>query len=168
MVSNARFKLQRLIDFGGQYIYRDSHENTEYNRICSKQMDITMRSFIIKMMTIFMSYLLAVVGPLHAYFVHDIKTTTLEARIPFCEPKSNTEFMVNFFIQTAIAGHGIFIYVGLEIFLSLFENVVSIAPQLIKTELVNTIQLYEDKSISEMELHWSIKRIVKLSQDADK
>lgn len=34
-IFSKRFKLQSLIDFGGKYIYHDSREKTEYNRICS-------------------------------------------------------------------------------------------------------------------------------------
>lgn len=33
--SKKRLKLQPLIDFGGRYIYHDSHEKTDYNSICS-------------------------------------------------------------------------------------------------------------------------------------
>lgn len=168
MVIKTRFKLQHALDFGGRYIYRDSRENTEYNRICSQHMDITMRRYIIKMAAIFISYLFAVVGPLQAYFIDGIKSTTIEARIPFCETKSNAEFMGNFLLQTELAGHGIFVYIGMEVFLSLYENIVSITPQSIGSELDDIIQQYEDGSVSEVELHWRIKRIVKLSQDANK
>lgn len=168
MVIKTRFKLQRALDFGGRYIYRDSRENTEYNRICSKYVDITVRRYIIKMTAIFISYLFAVFGPLQAYFIDGIKSTTIEARIPFCETKSNAEFMGNFLLQTGLAAHGIFGYIGMEVFLSLFENVVSITPQLIGSELDDIIQQYEDGAVSEVELHWRIKRIVKLSQDANK
>lgn len=168
MLIKTRFKLQRALDFGGRYIYHDSRENTEYNRICSQHIDITVRRYIIKMAAIFISYLFAIVGPLKAYFIDGIKSTTIEARIPFCETKSNAEFMGNFLLQTGLASHGIFAYIGMEVYLSLFENVVSITPQLIEIELVNTMQLYEDGSLSEVELHWRIKRIVKLSQDANK
>ena len=167
-VIKARLKLKCLILYGGRYIYRDNRDNTEYNRICSKQMDNTMRSFIIKMGAITVSFLFAVIGPLRAYIVYGIKTTTTDTRIPFCEPKSNAEFVVNFFIQSILASHGFFMYVGLEVLLSLFENVVNIAPQLVKNDLVNTIRLYEEKSLSEMEFRWRLKKIVLTCQDTDK
>lgn len=148
MVSKMRFELQRLIDFGGRYIYRDTHENTMYNRICAKQMDNTMKRFLIKMGIILLSYQFAMIGPIRAYFIYGIKTTTIEARIPFCQPNSNAEFVGNFLLQTTIASHAIILFLGLEIFLSIFENVLSVAPKLVKTDLVQTIQLYEDKSVS--------------------
>lgn len=163
-----RFKLQRLIDFGGRYIYRDDYHNTEYDRNCSEHIDTTMKNYVTKMGTIFLSYIFALIGPTSAYFLHGIKTTTSEMRMPFCEPKSNAEFLLNFFLQTAIALHGITFYIGLEVVLSLFENIVTIAPRLVKSELENTIQMYEDKSISESELRWRVGRIVKFSQDTDK
>lgn len=50
--SKKRLKLQPLIDFGGRYIYHDSHEKTDYNSICSDHMDGTMRQFLFKMATI--------------------------------------------------------------------------------------------------------------------
>lgn len=168
ILGKGRFELQDLIDFGGRSIYRDSYENTEYNRICSSHMDTTMKNFLIKMGGIFASFTLCLIGPLHAYFVHGIKSTTTEIRLPFCEPKSDAEFLANLFLQTVIATHGIFGYVVIEVFLTLFENVVTIAPRLVKRELTQAIQLYEEKSISELELHRRIRRIVELSQTADK
>lgn len=168
MVSKSRFSLQSLIDFGGRYIYHDSHKDTEYNRICSEQMDITMQSFLIKMGTIFISFLFAVVGPVHAYVFYGIKSTTTEVHIPYCEPKSLMEFELNFLLQSTIAGHGIFMYILMEMLFSLFENVVTIAPRLISHELVNVIQLAEDRALSVADVYLNMARIAKLSQDTDK
>lgn len=138
-----------------------------YNRICSRQMDLTMKRFSIKIGTIFMTYSLAIIGPIRAYLVYGIKTTTIEAHIPFCEPYSNAEFMANLLLQSVIATHGLLFIFGLENFLSIFENVVRIAPKLIaKNDLVQTIGLYEDKSISK--LYERIKEVVKSSIDTDK
>lgn len=167
MLSKTRFKLKGLIFFGGRFIYHDSHDNTKYNRICSEQMDITMRRFAIKMGTIFVSFLFALIGPLHAYFVRGIKTTTTEIHIQFCEPNSNAEFMGNILFQSVIAVYGLLMYVGIEIMFSIFENVVTIAPRLVEKDLAETIQLYEEKSLSEAELNWEIKGIVTTAQDAD-
>lgn len=131
-------------------------------------MDITIRNYIYKMGTIFASFSFALIGPTHAYFVLGIKTTTTEARLPFCEPNSNAEFMGNIFLQVTLAIHGILLYFGLEVFLTLFENVVTIAPKLIKSELDETIEWYTSKSISETECHWRIGQIVKQSKDINK
>ena len=166
-----RFKLQSLIDFGGKYIYHDSHEKTEYNAICSDHMDHTMRRFIQKMLAMFVGYLFGMIGPAHAYFVDGIRSTVIEARIPFTEPKSNAEFMCNLLLQSIIGVHGGLAYIAMECFLMILENVVTITPKLIESDLVHTIQAYEKKSITELELNLRIKNIVEQSMesmDADK
>lgn len=78
-----RYKLQPLIDFGGRYIYRNDHEKNEYNRICSDQMDITMRDFIIKFATIIFSFVVATTSPMILYFMNGIRSTTsVEVHLP--------------------------------------------------------------------------------------
>lgn len=163
-----RFELQPLVDFGGRYIYHDSHEDSEYNRICSNHMDNTMRRFINKMGAIFISLLFALIGPANAYFSHGILSTTIQAHIPFTEPNSNAEFIWNLLLQTIFGVHAGMGYIGMETCLSILENAVTVTPRLIESELVHTIQQYEKKSITELELHLKIGNIVKQSNDADK
>lgn len=168
VIFNKRFRLQSLIDFGGRNIYHDDHEKTDYNRICSNHMDNTMRRFIIKMGTILISFLAFAIGPINAFVVYGIRTTVVEGRIPFTESKSNAEFKVNVLLQSIMTVHGSLCYIALELFQSILENVVTITPRLIKGELVQTIELYEKKSIAELELNMKIGNIVKQSIDADK
>lgn len=58
-----------------------------------------MKRYIIKMGTILTAWLSANIGPMHAYFVHGVFGTAIEAHIPFTEPKSNTEVVGNFLLQ---------------------------------------------------------------------
>lgn len=168
LLSNKRFELSKLIDFGGCYIYRDSHENNEYNRICSEQMDKTMRSFIIKMANIFLSFSLAIVGPTYGYFYLGIRSTTVEVRIPFTKENSDAEFVGRFILQSIIAFHGILMYTGVEVFIALLSNVIIISPLLIKFELKQLCDGYKTKSIIDAELRYRFKNIVKQSRDIDK
>lgn len=167
MTSNTRFRLKSLFFFGGRYIYQDNHDKSEYNQICSKHIDKAIQEFFIKMGIIFVSYLFAVVGPVQAYVLYGTKTTTTEAHFPFLEPKSNEEFIANFLLQSTIAGHGILLYAGLEVMVSCIENVIGVIPRLVESELINTIKLHENNSLSEAELYWRMGQIVKSSQDAD-
>lgn len=75
--------------------------------------------------------------------------------------------MGNILFQSVIAVYGLLMYVGIEIMFSIFENVVTIAPRLVEKDLAETIQLYEEKSLSEAEHIWEIKEIVTTAQDAD-
>lgn len=166
-MNKTRYRLQALIDFGGRHIYQDNRDNTEYNEISSKQLNGTMRSFVIKMGTIFLSFIVAVIGPAQAYLSHGTKTTTIESHIPFLEPKSNSEFVANFLLQNLIAIHGILGYIGVEIVLSLYQDVVTVAPKLLTADLAHAIRQYEDKSITEQQLRMRIQNIVKQSHDTD-
>lgn len=113
------------------------------------------------------TYLIALVGPVHAYIFNDIRSTTIEARIPYTEPKSDAEFFVYLQIQSISGLHGTFAYIGVECLLSILENVVTIMPLLIIWDLVQTIQQYEDESITEQQLNLKMLNIVTMSRDAD-
>lgn len=167
-VTKRRFILQRLIDFGGRYIYRNDHKDTEYNRICSTHMDATMRAYLIKMAELLGSFSFGLFGPVHVYFVYGTKTTLTNVRIPFCEPNSHAEFLGNLLCQTVIATHGMLNYIKMETYHTLFENIVIIAPKLVKSDLDHVIQLYGTKSISQAEFRWKINKIVMQSSVSDR
>lgn len=156
-----------LIFFGGRYIYQDSHERTEYNRICSKHLDAMMRGFLIKMLLMFLSYLAAVVGPIYVYFVYGIKTTTINARVPFVDENSTAEFMVNLVLMSCFAVHGGLWYISVEVYMALFSNVVTLTPDLVRSELNHLAEEWQKRTISRLELTIRIKNAVKQSLDAD-
>lgn len=168
MVGKSRFTLNSLMNFGGKYIYRDNHERTEYNRICSEQMDSTVKSYIIKMGAIWISFVVCIINPTYVYFAHGIKATTPELHWPFCEPESNAEFTANLLLQVAVAVHAIMMYFHSEVFLSLFANVVTIVPRLTKLDLTYAIQLWKSKSISKLELYERFRNVTLQSLDLDK
>lgn len=168
VILKKRYILQSLIDFGGNYIYHDNHKKTEYNRICSDHMDLTMRQFLVKLGGMAFSFGVGIVGPTYKYFKYGIPSTTIEARVPFTEPKSHGEFAVNFILQTTAGTQGAVAFVGLEVFLSILQNAVTITPRLIENELMQTNQQYEKKAINEVELNVKFGNIVRQSQDADK
>lgn len=110
-----RFEFQAVFDFPGRYIYHDNHDKTEHNRICSLEMDATMRRFMFKMVTMVSSVLISLIWPTYAYFAHDIRSTWTSLRIPFTAPNSDAEFLVNVILQTVILGHGAMAYYTLEV-----------------------------------------------------
>lgn len=76
-------------------------------RILSEQMDATMRGFITKMLSMTLAFITGTTfGPLHAYFSSGIKSTTVDARVPFTEERSDAEFAVNFLLMVTVSsGH---------------------------------------------------------------
>lgn len=167
-VSGARFKFAALIDFGGQYIYCENHEDPEINRICSNHMDTTMRRFIIKMAVMVLSLSSAEFGPIYVYIFYEIKTTTVDVRVPSTEEGSDAEFAINFLLMNCIAAHGGLQYVGLEVIMSLFENIVTLAPKLVGYKLRMLANEYANESITELEMRLRFRNVVEQSFDVDK
>lgn len=104
-----------MVKFGGQYIYHNHHDDIEYQRICSKNMDKSIKKFLTKMTMMFIGYTVGLMGPIYAFTFYGIRTTTFEFAVPFTEEKSWTEFGVNNLIQFLTATHGGLFYIGMEI-----------------------------------------------------
>lgn len=167
--TESRFKMTSLSIFGGQNIYQEREfKDEEYIQIGSSHMDTTMKNFLIKMSIIGLSAVISQIGVTHAYISDGIKTTTVEVRIPFTAPKSNAEFYFNLIFQFNIVVHGLFVYIGLEAWMSLVENTVLISPALFKLEMKRLCAQYKSKSISQLQTYKWFKNLVMLSTDTDK
>lgn len=97
-----------LVDFGGRYIHLNSRDDTEYNRICSKQIDMTVRSFFIKIIMMTLSFNGAMIGPAYGYYMYGSRTTMTNVRIPFADEFSDIELMANIVLASLIGFHGFF------------------------------------------------------------
>lgn len=154
-----------MIAFGGRNIYQNSNERSDYNRICSKQMDMTARKFIINYSIILLASILAILGPVLAYVNHGIKTTTTNLRFPFTDENSNAEFIANIAFQFLIFFHGFSLYVGLEVTMLIFENTSNVTTKLIENDLKRFDLMNE---ISEPQERAIFKNIVKQAIDTDR
>lgn len=159
MVGPMRFNMSAVINFGGKYIYQDNHMDTKYNRICSNQMDRTMKEFILKKIAIWCSFVCYNFYPTYVLFAYGTKTTTTELHWPFFEPKSNGEYLCNFGMQVTIGAHAILLYFVNEIYLSLMANVVTITPYLIECDFEETERLIKTNSMSKLKLYCRIRNI---------
>lgn len=166
--TKVRFQLQAVFDFPGRYIYHDNHDKTEYNRICSLEMDETMRRFLFKMFTMIASVLISLIWPTYAYIAHGIRTTSTSLRIPFTAPNSDAEFIVNVILQTVILGHGAVAYYTIEVTTTVVENAVTVLPRLSTNDLAHTIRQYKDQTISGWEFRCKMNNFLKSACDLDK
>lgn len=154
-----RFNLSAVISYGGRYIYQDTHADTKYNRICSEQLDITIREFVSKKIAIWASFIVCIRYPVYALIAYGTKTTTTELHWPFLEPKSNAEFFANAVLQATIAAHAIVMYLNIETVNSIFANTVSIIPRVIQCDFEDTARMLKNKTISNHELNCRIRNI---------
>lgn len=156
-----------MVDFGGRYIYRNHHDDIEYQQICSRHMDKSMKHFLTKMLMMTIGFTAAVMGPTYAFIFNGIRTTTFDAAVPYAEEKSLVEFSVNSMIQLLNATYGALIYLGMEVAMELFSNIITISPRLIEHKLRKIISDYAENQITPSQLHFAFMDFVKQLSDAN-
>lgn len=169
-LSENRFIAHSLVEFGGNFIYSrtDVAKDPEYEDICSKHLDKTVRKFFMKMLTILTSFALLLIWPTHKYVSEGIRTTTTEVRIPFIEEDSDYEFMINIILMSVVGFHGMLGYIVVEVAIELFGDINTIAPKLIKYKLKKLDDAVESKRYNELQISLTIVDICKQAEDSDK
>lgn len=156
-----------LVDFGGRYIHPNDDKDKEYTEICSKHIDATVRSFCIKMGLMLLSLQGSMVGPIYAYIMHGTKTTMTNVLIPYVEHESNEEFAYNVALASIIGVHGFIGYIGLEVAMTLFSDVVTIVPKLIELNFQRLDKQIEKQKPSDWHLRHTINNTIKQALDSD-
>lgn len=167
MMTKGRLMMTSLVDFAGHYIYRDNNEDREYTEICSRHMDESMKRFLIKMAMMTFGYTIAITATLISIAILGVKSTTTEDKFPFIEAKSNTEFIANLWFQTVVGAHAGVGYVGIEMIMEIFTNVVTITPKLARFKLEKLIEEYEMGRITEDEVCAGIQPIEHFSVESE-
>lgn len=156
-----------LVNFGGRYIHPNQNDDEEYTKICSKHIDETVRSFFIKMGLMLLALHGSMVGPIYAYAMYGTKTTMTNVLIPYVERESNAEFAYNLALASIIGIHGFIGYIGLEVAMALFSDVVTIAPKVIALDFQRLDDQTEKQKLSNWHLRQTINNIIKQALDSD-
>lgn len=165
--TKTRYLGHSLVDYGGKYIYPDDHKDTAYNRICSENIDTSIKNFFIKITIIFLSFWAVMIGPAHAYIKYGVRSTATELKFPFIEEKSNNEFLGNVAVQIGLCGFGMLAYTGIEIAMGLLDDVISISPRLVVNELKNLDAMVKSKRLNDLQIHYTFRNIVKQTLNSD-
>lgn len=166
-VTSTAAMFRSLVDFGGRYIHPNENRDKDYTEICSKHIDETVRSFFIKMGLMLLALHGSMVGPIYAYAMHGTKTTMTNVLIPFVERESNTEFVYNVTLASIIGIHGFVGYIGLEVAMALFSDVVTIVPKAIALDFQRLDSQMEKQKLSNWPLRHTINNIIKQALDSD-
>lgn len=167
-VTKTAAMFHSLVDFGGRYIYPNENKDNDYTEICSKHIDDTIRSFFIKIGLMLLALHGSMVGPIYGYVVHGTKTTMTNVLIPFVERDSTAEFTYNIILASLIGIHGFCGYIGLEVAMALFTDVVTIVPKLIKDQFKRLeSHMAEKQKRSNWHLQHTINNIIKQALDSD-
>lgn len=164
---NESRKLHSLLDFSGRFIYPNNSESTEYNRICSQQIDTTVRRFFTEIIMMILAFNVAMIGPTYAFYMYGTRTTLTNVRIPFSEEHSDIELIANLMLTGIIGFHGFIGYIALEIVMAIFSDAVTLAPQVVEIELNGLNEQLKEKSLTKAAFVRLFNNIVKQCVDAD-
>lgn len=154
--------------YGGDYIFNNNHEKTEYNKICSQSMDKAMKRFCTNLSLVLLSFVVSLCGPLYAYINDGTRSTLFGCRVPFTEKGSNSEFMVLVILQ-GIAGYvGLTANTGLETAYCLHVSSVWTSTKLIKSNINNLSRGLEANTLTNAEIRYKLSRIFDKINHSDK
>lgn len=160
--------MHALNDTGAKHVYPDTNDDTEFNRLCSKQIDETVRSFFYKMGMITVSFMICVSGPAYAYFFKGMRTTTTDVKLPYTEPGSNVDFFANIVLQCTIASHGGLAYFGVEVLVSLVVDIVTFTPKIVEFKLADMSKRIKDKSLTHPQIRLIVADIAAQTIDSER
>lgn len=166
-VGPQRFKINSLAIFSGKFIYLDSKESSEYNRICERNVMKLVKNIVAVSFTVIFSHLLILVGPIYAYIFNGVRITPMATHLPYFEKDSDTEFMVNLALQCVVALYSITGNVTVEIITCLINDTVSSVPELIRLnldEMTDEVQ----KKYSQLSVSIRLRNVLIQVQDFDR
>lgn len=116
---------------------------------------------------LFLTMNLSVSGIYVPAIIQHVRATTTELKVPFTEEKSNAEFLINMIITVFFASHGGLIYLGMEAMMSVWCDIVTISPKLIKYEFQKLYDKIQEKDFTKQKLRITFLNIVKQIVDTD-
>lgn len=114
IITKKRFAVKQLLLPVATYIYKDTHSLDDYNRLCSLNIQQSLKKIVYTLSLLAMASLAMFIGPFYAYVKYGQLTTITSLKIPFIEPFSRLEFLVNNGFQLIICVVGLPGNIGVE------------------------------------------------------
>lgn len=135
LINKLRYKWNYLLNFSGNYIYRDDRQPTPYNRICNECLDQSIKNYIMIMSIEILSFIGAVLGPFYAFIQNGSRATMYSVRLPFLQDNPSTEFIINVCWEMFISSMGIVALFGMEMMFLLMNETITVSSKLCELEL---------------------------------
>lgn len=134
-IGPARYKINRLLNFGGQYIYMDNDQRAELRLVHEKMINRLVQNTVIVVCLIVLAF--GMIGAIETYLIifDGARVTLLGTELPFFDENSNIGFWLNISIQTVIAAVGMCGCLAIEIGAALIFNAILAIPHLIHVDL---------------------------------
>lgn len=130
-VGPPRFKVNSLLNFGGNCIYRNENQSIKYKNICSKLARKLTTSIFIDLLLIFVAHVIFFDVAIYTHH----RQTPFAINLPFLEKNSDLELCVNMIFQTIMATYAAIGCFGLEIGEGLVNNTIVAIPDVIRYNL---------------------------------
>lgn len=135
VVGPSRFKFNSLLNFGGNYIYRNENQSIKFQMICEKYAKRLTKSILMGVPSMVMCNWIILVVAMYTHFRHNISITPLAINLPFFEKDSDVELLVNMIFQLTMGLYAVIGCLGLEIGECLLNNTIIAIPHVIRFNL---------------------------------
>lgn len=166
-MSKRRYIYRSLIDFAGRQLHESVQNDHEYNEICSKEIDESMKGLLAKLAMLMVGGCSSCFMPAYVYFTEGIKTSTTCVRVPFTDENSDAEYIVNMIFQSIVFVVGFIHYVGMETSINILQNFIRVSPKLIQIDFRRLEEKRDKGELTESQLRLQFNNIVKKSIDTD-
>lgn len=166
-MSDQRFDVKRLATAGGECVYEDSHGNTEYNRMCSENVDRSLRKSLATLALVLISFTGMSVGPTYVLIMEGEFTKIIMClKIPFVEAFSTLEYLFNVAIQTLAFVTGFPGNIGIEGTFALLIDSITASTTSIQWQCKRFT--HRNRQLTSMEQKMEIVRILQQIRTVDR
>lgn len=127
--------MNKVLNYGGKNIYNNNNDINLHNKICSQNMDKSLKRFIAVGSIVCLACGIALLGPVYSFVVNGNRSTLLSVRLPFIKKDSDLEFLLLLIVQALVGSYGFFGNNGLEAGYNLIINVIRITTELIQLNI---------------------------------
>lgn len=134
-VGPCRFKINSLLNFGGNFLYFNDKKSSNYTALCEESISQLTKSVAIILFLILLSHFMYGIGPLYVYLFHDIRITPIETELPFLDKVSNLGFTLNLIEQAILTAYELLGTMSVEICQCLINNAITFVPKVLHLDL---------------------------------
>lgn len=150
-MTNDRFKVHNIINFGGKYLYANDKGTSQYHTICDKFVIKLYKLTAVILCMICASFGLAGLSGLYAIIFVDHRYTFLGMELPFVDSSNSSGYLILLMYQTIVAFIFLVSSVAIEIGVVLVHNAFDLLPALIhlrSNELSSEINVNGRRSVN--------------------
>lgn len=164
VVGPSRFKFNSLLNFGGNYIYRNENQSITFQNICAKHVKKLITSTMAGLPLMLLTHVMILAISAYARCRQNTASTPLGINLPFFQKDSNLELVVNMIFQLTMGIHAVIGCLGLEIGECLFNNTIKAIPDVIRFNLAQLNDEYEANGMN-LKSIFQLRNTFQLIQD---